>query len=318
MKVVEMFRVLFLILMVNFAGIALAQGAGGQVRRVVKKQQTKVNTPSKKDQNATKKQKQEKPVEQKPVTTPVEAAGYDVTISCNVPSATLYIDGTSYGVVDGKRFIKTGQHTIKLVQEGYEDLEQSISVSQYSRAFTFQMVEKKGITGCNVTISCNEPTANLYIDGVYYGNATGIRFLQIGKHNVKVTSEGCEDYIKDIVVNADLKEFFIELVKTHVNNNAQSVNLEEMLGGGFAETTEAQRKQLDIDGGIQVLKVYEGCLKYAGVPKGFIVLKVNNQAIMTISDLLDVVKGASASKEPILYIQGVYPTGKKGYFAVNL
>lgn len=180
------------------------------------------------------------------------------------------------------------------------------------------MVEKKGITGCNVTISCNEPTANLYIDGVYYGNATGIRFLQIGKHNVKVTSEGCEDYIKDIVVNADLKEFFIELVKTHVNNNAQSVNLEEMLGGGFAETTEAQRKQLDIDGGIQVLKVYEGCLKYAGVPKGFIVLKVNNQAIMTISDLLDVVKGASASKEPILYIQGVYPTGKKGYFAVNL
>ena len=191
-------------------------------------------------------------------------------------------------------------------------------MSQYSRAFTFQMVEKKGITGCNVTISCNEPTANLYIDGVYYGNATGIRFLQIGKHNVKVTSEGCEDYIKDIVVNADLKEFFIELVKTHVNNNAQSVNLEEMLGGGFAETTEAQRKQLDIDGGIQVLKVYEGCLKYAGVPKGFIVLKVNNQAIMTISDLLDVVKGASASKEPILYIQGVYPTGKKGYFAVNL
>ena len=306
------------LLMAFFPIMLSAQGAGGQVRRTVKKQYIAVEKPSKKKQKAPKKQGQEKPAKQEPVSTPVEAAGYDVTISCNVPSATLYIDGTSYGIVDGKRFIKTGLHTIKLVQEGYEDLEQIISVSQSSRVFSFQMVEKKGITGCNVTISCNEPTANLYIDGIYYGNATGIRFLQIGKHNVKVTSEGCEDYIKDITVNADLKELFIELVKTHANNKAQSVNLEEMLGGGFAETTETQRKQLGIDGGIQILKVYKGRLKYAGVPRGFIVLTVNNLAIMTINDLQDVVKGASASKEPILYIQGVYPTGKKGYFAVNL
>jgi hypothetical protein len=30
------------------------------------------------------------------------------------------------------------------------------------------------------------------------------------------------------------------------------------------------------------------------------------------------VKDASKSKEPVLYIQGIYPTGRKGYFAVPL
>ena len=61
-----------------------------------------------------------------------------------------------------------------------------------------------------------------------------------------------------------------------------------------------------------------GKLKDAGVPKGFIIQKVNDQSIKTIDDLQDVVKEASTSKEPVLYIQGIYPTGKKGYFAVPL
>jgi serine protease Do len=38
----------------------------------------------------------------------------------------------------------------------------------------------------------------------------------------------------------------------------------------------------------------------------------------TIEDLQQVVKEASTSREPVLYIQGVYPTGKKGYFAIDL
>jgi len=61
-----------------------------------------------------------------------------------------------------------------------------------------------------------------------------------------------------------------------------------------------------------------GKLKDAGVPKGFIIQKVNDQSIKSIENLQDAVKEASTSKEPVLYIQGIYPTGKKGYFAVPL
>ena len=37
-----------------------------------------------------------------------------------------------------------------------------------------------------------------------------------------------------------------------------------------------------------------------------------------LDDLQKAVKSASTSKDPVLYIQGVWPTGKKAYFAVPL
>ena len=131
------------LLMAFFPIMLSAQGAGGQVRRSVKKQQTAVDKPSKKKQKAPKKQGQEKPAKQEPVTTPVEAAGYDVTISCNVPSAALYIDDNNYGTASGSRFLKTGSHTIKLNAEGYEPFLQIILVNSGSKSFSFAMTKKE-------------------------------------------------------------------------------------------------------------------------------------------------------------------------------
>jgi S1-C subfamily serine protease len=54
------------------------------------------------------------------------------------------------------------------------------------------------------------------------------------------------------------------------------------------------------------------------VPKGFIIQRVNDKSIKSIDDMQNAVKEASTSKEPVLYVQGIYPTGKKGYFAVPL
>jgi S1-C subfamily serine protease len=59
-------------------------------------------------------------------------------------------------------------------------------------------------------------------------------------------------------------------------------------------------------------------MKDAGVPKGFIIQRVNDEAIKSIEDLQDVVKDASTSKEPVLIIRGIFPTGKRGYFVVQL
>jgi len=92
----------------------------------------------------------------------------------------------------------------------------------------------------------------------------------------------------------------------------------DVLGGSFRAITDAQKEQLNIGYGLEVLKVNGGKLKDAGVTKGFILQRINDQAIKSIDDLQNVVKEASTSKDPVLYIQGIYPTGKKGYFAVPL
>lgn len=92
----------------------------------------------------------------------------------------------------------------------------------------------------------------------------------------------------------------------------------DVLGGNFRAITNAQKEQLNISYGLEVLKVNSGRLKTAGITKGFIIQRVNDNAVKTIDDLQNAVKEASTSKDPVLYIQGVYPTGKKAYFAVPL
>lgn len=92
----------------------------------------------------------------------------------------------------------------------------------------------------------------------------------------------------------------------------------DVLGGNFREVTEAQKKQLGIAYGLEIIKVNNGKLKDAGVGRGFIIQKVNDESVKTIDDLQKAVRSASTSKQPVLYMSGVYPTGKKAYFAVSL
>jgi len=92
----------------------------------------------------------------------------------------------------------------------------------------------------------------------------------------------------------------------------------DVLGGQFRAITDQQKEQFNIGYGLEVLKVNGGKLKDAGMPKGFIIQRINDQPVKSIEDLQTIVKESSTSKAPVLYIQGIYTTGKKGYFAVPL
>lgn len=92
----------------------------------------------------------------------------------------------------------------------------------------------------------------------------------------------------------------------------------DVLGGNFREINESEKKQLNINYGLVVTKVNNGAFKGAGMNRGFIIQRVNDNTMKSIDDLQKAVKDASVSKDPVLYIQGIYPTGKKAYFAVPL
>ena len=92
----------------------------------------------------------------------------------------------------------------------------------------------------------------------------------------------------------------------------------DVLGADFREVSKTQKEQLEISYGLEVIKVNAGKMKDAGVPKGFIIQRVNDEPMKTIEDLQDIVKEVSTSKEPVLIIKGLFPTGKRGYFVVQL
>lgn len=92
----------------------------------------------------------------------------------------------------------------------------------------------------------------------------------------------------------------------------------DVLGGNFKQISQEQKKALNISYGIEVIKIKEGALKASGIGRGFIIQEVNDQPMRSIEDLQNVVKKASTSKDPVLYIKGIWPTGKKGYYAVQI
>lgn len=116
------------------------------------------------------------------------------------------------------------------------------------------------------------------------------------------------------------KSSTVNVVLKNAQGNTNVVKTADLdiLGANFREITAAQKSQLNTNYGLEVIKVNNGAMKDAGIAKGFIIQRANDQTIRTLDELQKVVKEASTSKDPVLYIQGIYPTGKKGYFAVVL
>lgn len=92
----------------------------------------------------------------------------------------------------------------------------------------------------------------------------------------------------------------------------------EILGAAFKELPDDLKKQLNLGYGLQVTGVSSGKMADAGVRKGFIILKANDQPMRKVSDLEEVMKAAVKSPNQVLFLTGVFPSGKRGYFAVDL
>lgn len=92
----------------------------------------------------------------------------------------------------------------------------------------------------------------------------------------------------------------------------------EILGAAFKELPDDLKKQLNLGYGLQVTGVTSGKMADAGVRKGFIILKANDQPMRKVSDLEEVMKVAVKSPNQVLFLTGVFPSGKRGYYAVDL
>ena len=92
----------------------------------------------------------------------------------------------------------------------------------------------------------------------------------------------------------------------------------DVLGAKVLPVSESLKKQLGISYGLQVKDVKSGAFKQGGISDGFIILTANDEPMKTISDLQEAVKSASTSKTPVLFITGIWPSGKTDYKAIKV
>ena len=114
------------------------------------------------------------------------------------------------------------------------------------------------------------------------------------------------------------KNFTVTLKNAQGNTKIVKNADMQLLGAAFREVPSDLKKQLNLGYGVQVTGVSEGRMADCGIRKGFIILKANGKQLKTVQDLEEIMKSASQSPDQVLFMVGVYPSGKRANYAVDL
>ena len=127
------------------------------------------------------------------------------------------------------------------------------------------------------------------------------------------------DKIKVTVVREKKEKTFDIVLKNSQGNTKVVKNAGmEILGAAFRPVTSEVKRQLNLGYGLEITGVSNGKMQEAGIRKGFIILKVNGQAMKTVEDMEQALREASQSPEQVLFITGMFPSGKRASYAVDL
>lgn len=92
------------------------------------------------------------------------------------------------------------------------------------------------------------------------------------------------------------------------------------LGCAFKALTAAKKKDFNLSSGIEVVGIKAGKFKDAGVKDGFIITEINNSPMSSVDDVENVYNAImrSSDTDKVMFLTGIYPTGKRAYYAVDL
>ena len=87
----------------------------------------------------------------------------------------------------------------------------------------------------------------------------------------------------------------------------------EELGVEFEPVSADELKRLNIASGVKIAKIENGKLKDEGAKIGFIITKINKMPVKDVKDIA----AAIEDKSDGVFFEGVYPDGKKAYYAIG-
>lgn len=95
----------------------------------------------------------------------------------------------------------------------------------------------------------------------------------------------------------------------------------QVLGATLKTISPNLKEKIGLNSGIQIVSLDGGKLKKYGVREGYIITRINNRPVSTVEDVKMLVAKALESGDQsggALFISGMYPDGKRQYYAINL
>lgn len=151
------------------------------------------------------------------------------------------------------------------------------------------------------------------INGVPTGKSAELQ-EQVSKYrpgdNIKVT------FVRD---NKE-KTVTLKLLNPNGTTSVTKANDFTSLGCAFKKVDAQTLKQLGLSGGVQVVDLKDGYMREAGVRQGFIINVINDMRVSAPEDVEKMYKAVMKADgdNRVMIIRGVYPSGKRGIYAVDL
>lgn len=123
-----------------------------------------------------------------------------------------------------------------------------------------------------------------------------------------------------LLVNRNGKEKELEATLKNSQGGTSIIKKEEkevfnLLGADFENLNKELGKKLDLDGGVQVSKLYPGKIKReTQMREGFIITHIDGKRVKDIDDVADILEG----KKGGVMLEGIYEDGSKYYYAFGL
>lgn len=228
--------------------------------------------------------------------------GYGFAIPASIVQKVV-VDLREHGTVQRALLgVSIGDITDKLAKEKDLKTLEGAFVSELTKDGA---AEKAGIKAGDVITA---------IDGVKVSSSAELQ-EQVGRHRPG-------DKIKVSVLRGDKTQSInVELKNQQGTTNVvTSVKGSEMFGASLEPIDEQTAKKHNVSGGIVVKSTGKGAFAKAGVPNGYVILKVNNQAVETDDDMQRAVNQVfnGNERDKVLLLSGINPDGRVAYYAVDL
>lgn len=158
--------------------------------------------------------------------------------------------------------------------------------------------EKAGISAGDIILAVNDSKVNsatelLEIISLYRPGANVTLDVKTGNSTRKVD------------VTLQNKYGSIELMKSEGING---------LGAHLEPVGDQLKARLRIRNGLQVSDLTAGKLAASGIQNGFIIVRANNKNVNSVQDLENAIKSSGNA----IFLEGIYPNGMTGYYALKL
>lgn len=179
-----------------------------------------------------------------------------------------------------------------------------------------KFAKEKGISQLN----------GIYVNGIADGGSAFDAGMQLGDIITKIQNINVATYSAmqeqlskyrpgdkiTVTVLRDNKEKELNLVLKSLNNTTKLIKKSEIvkstisaLGAEFSEVDKEILRQLRLNNGVRVEKLYNGKLAQVGIKEGFIITSIDRKKVSTPKD----VETIMADKTGVITLQGYYPNG---------